>query len=218
MSKGKEPRRETIDVEDDEARLHRIQRALEKLNTTNKPGVNTETLLNAAGPQSNSGSQQSLSELLARVQTFLPQLEAANAELDGKVAMDPRSVDIENVEGDERVIEMNLGLGVFEDRKGKERSASDEEISDADAEGEDDDEESSDSTNATSSDESSSADESNADSDSDLDSLSNDAPRHPLAPLPKRALLSREIKPLPRRARPEIVVLSETATEGGSGI
>jgi hypothetical protein len=33
-----------------------------------------------------------------------------------------------------------------------------------------------------------------------------------VAPLPKRALLARDIKPLPRRGRPEIVVLAETTT------
>ncbi|CAO3592787.1 unnamed protein product [Absidia cylindrospora] len=50
--------------------------------------------------------------ILSRVQSFLPQLQAANQQLD---AVDPSKLDIENVDEDsEQYIEMNLGLGVYD--------------------------------------------------------------------------------------------------------
>jgi len=52
--------------------------------------------------------------LLSRIANFLPQIALDNKELAKK---DVRSIDIENVEGTERVIEMNLGLGIFEQTK-----------------------------------------------------------------------------------------------------
>ncbi|KAJ7512720.1 hypothetical protein B0H11DRAFT_2267790 [Mycena galericulata] len=201
--KGKQPQRETIDIEEDDARIHRIQHLLEKLNTIPRsgPAGDTESILNAAGASNPGQSGESLSELLARVQAFLPQIEASNAELATLAAVDPRSVDIENVDGDEEVIQMKLGLGVFEDRTGKEASSSDEE-SESD---EEDSEDSTDSGTTTS-------DESDSSSSEDESSRQTQGTRQ-VAPLPKRALLSRAIKPLPRRTRPEIVVLSETTTE-----
>ncbi|KAJ3180426.1 hypothetical protein HDU87_001935 [Geranomyces variabilis] len=58
------------------------------------------------------------SALLSRVAAFLPQLSAANADLQTSIAADAAlrdRVDIENVdEDDEQYIEMNLGVGVFD--------------------------------------------------------------------------------------------------------
>ncbi|KAJ7666191.1 hypothetical protein DFH06DRAFT_1186185, partial [Mycena polygramma] len=144
QTKGKQPQRETIEVEGDDARLERIQRVLEQLNTTSPAAADTagrgvEHIFNTASPPDAAPrSEGSLNELLARVQAFLPQIEASNTALAEKASMDPRSVDIENVDGDEKVIQMNLGLGVFEDRTGREgESESDEESSDVDVEDED---------------------------------------------------------------------------------
>ncbi|KAJ3709902.1 hypothetical protein C8R42DRAFT_536737, partial [Lentinula raphanica] len=50
------------------------------------------------------------SELLPRVQSFLPQIEASNAIVNQRVETDPQSVDIEQPE----YIKMNLGLGVYD--------------------------------------------------------------------------------------------------------
>jgi len=56
-------------------------------------------------------------DLLSRVQAFLPQIEASNAHLAQRAETDPDSVNIERIgESMEHYIEMNLGLGVFEDR------------------------------------------------------------------------------------------------------
>ncbi|KAF9406924.1 hypothetical protein BGZ94_002897 [Podila epigama] len=59
------------------------------------------------------------SDLLARLEDFLPKIRDANAELDQKLKEDPKSLDIENVdeESGEQYIEMDLGLGVFDLKK-----------------------------------------------------------------------------------------------------
>ncbi|KAJ3158297.1 hypothetical protein HDU86_003006 [Geranomyces michiganensis] len=58
------------------------------------------------------------SALFSRVAAFLPQLSAANADLQTSIAADAAlrdRVDIENVDDDdEQYIEMNLGVGVFD--------------------------------------------------------------------------------------------------------
>ncbi|KAG2183665.1 hypothetical protein INT43_006673 [Umbelopsis isabellina] len=57
------------------------------------------------------------SDLLSRLHSFLPEIESANRQLNELVSQDPKKVDIENVEEDGQYIEMNLGLGVFEEKK-----------------------------------------------------------------------------------------------------
>ncbi|KAF9109790.1 hypothetical protein BGX27_007209 [Mortierella sp. AM989] len=59
------------------------------------------------------------SDLLARLEDFLPKIKEANAQLDQTLKVDPKSVDIENVdeESGEQYIEMDLGLGVFDLKK-----------------------------------------------------------------------------------------------------
>ncbi|KAF9209651.1 hypothetical protein BGZ49_002445 [Haplosporangium sp. Z 27] len=59
------------------------------------------------------------SNLLSRLEDFLPKIKEANAQLDQKLKEDPKSVDIENVdeESGEQYIEMDLGLGVFDLKK-----------------------------------------------------------------------------------------------------
>ncbi|KAF9350067.1 hypothetical protein BGX26_011699 [Mortierella sp. AD094] len=59
------------------------------------------------------------SNLLARLEDFLPKIKEANAQLDQKLKEDPKSVDIENVdeESGEQYIEMDLGLGVYDLKK-----------------------------------------------------------------------------------------------------
>nr|GAT51270.1 predicted protein [Mycena chlorophos] len=184
--------REVLEMEDDDARLHRIQTALEKLNAATLSGPNPPRadIASALGSsrtlELGSGTHEGLQDLLARVQAFLPQMEASNAAIAEQAALDPHSVDIENVEEDQEVVEMHLGLGVFEDRTGREgeRSESDSE-----------EDSSSDDSESTSEDSSGSSD---SDSESSVDVR----------------LRTRPIRPLPKRARgpPEIVVLSETTT------
>lgn len=123
-----------------------------------------------------------------------------------------------------------MGLGVFEDRSGREGSHSESE-SEEDSSEDDDMEQDSDESSSSmyfifpftlglkypladtdSSDDSSSSEEESSSLDSDDSGVPNQGRK--LAPLPKRALLARAIKPLPgRTSRPEIVVLAETTTE-----
>ncbi|KAJ1646354.1 hypothetical protein J3B02_006511 [Coemansia erecta] len=54
-------------------------------------------------------------DLLSRLNAFLPQIAEANKQLEAAVADDPRKLDIENIDKDEeQYIEMDLGLGVFD--------------------------------------------------------------------------------------------------------
>ncbi|KAK4521813.1 uncharacterized protein ATC70_004350 [Mucor velutinosus] len=72
------------------------------------------------------------SDILSRVQAFLPQLKNANEQLKKS---DPSKLDIENVdEEDGQYIEMNLGLGVYEEKKPGQLDSEDDEDEDSDEE------------------------------------------------------------------------------------
>ncbi|KAF1803444.1 hypothetical protein V8B55DRAFT_1447522 [Mucor lusitanicus] len=72
------------------------------------------------------------SDILSRVQAFLPQLKNANEQLE---KADPSKLDIENVdEEDGQYIEMNLGLGVYEEKKPGQSDSEDDEDVDSDEE------------------------------------------------------------------------------------
>ncbi|KAG2369796.1 hypothetical protein BDR07DRAFT_1219249, partial [Suillus spraguei] len=107
-----------LEVEDEENRQQRICNLLEQLNSSS-PSRNTS---NAAPPTFDFGERRTHpvdppSELLARIQAFLPRLKEENDSLAQRIRDNPSSVDIENVEEDaEQYIEMNLGLGVLETR------------------------------------------------------------------------------------------------------
>ncbi|KAK2462454.1 hypothetical protein APHAL10511_005424 [Amanita phalloides] len=107
---------ERLDVEDDEQRQRRIQNHLEKLNSSSSAKIPTTARKFDFGD----GTTYPVApptELLARVQAFLPQIEASNALLAQQVKTDPLGVNMEHVDDDTgQIIEMNLGLGVFEDR------------------------------------------------------------------------------------------------------
>ncbi|THU88753.1 hypothetical protein K435DRAFT_781923 [Dendrothele bispora CBS 962.96] len=120
LSSAGQPRNvEMLEVEDDEQRAKRFQSVFERLN------ANSSTPSAPVGMPEfrfDFGERRTFavppSELLSRVQAFLPQMEASNALLTQKAQADPLSVDIEHVEdGVEQYIEMNLGLGVFETKK-----------------------------------------------------------------------------------------------------
>ncbi|KAH9040277.1 hypothetical protein EDB83DRAFT_2411068 [Lactarius deliciosus] len=176
-----------LDAEDAEQRQIRLQNILERLNGDGPSETPTEPshLSFDFGDRRTFGVDPP-TELLSRVQQFLPQLEQSNAELAHR---DPQSIDIEHIEEtDERVIQMNLGLGVFEQRRAGASSA--ESGSDTTSE--------SDSDSSSSSSSSSSASSSSSSSTgSDSEDEDEDAASHP----------RREIRPLPKRARPLIQVL-----------
>ncbi|KAJ6532016.1 hypothetical protein B0H19DRAFT_1081924 [Mycena capillaripes] len=185
--KGKQ--RETFDVEAEDERFQRIHQTLQ-WNQRTLPSLITiaeRVLENLNTVKSVAGlDKEDILDDLERVRAFLPQIQAANAESLEKASIDPGSVDMKNVEADEKFIQMSLGLGVFEDRTRKEGSDS---LS-GESSYEDDSEEDSDETSTSSGISESTGDESDDDQ-----------------PLPFWP-----IKALPRRAGRPQIVLSETTT------
>ncbi|KAF8240048.1 hypothetical protein L208DRAFT_1020688, partial [Tricholoma matsutake] len=109
---------ELLDVECEEDRLDRLRSSLEKLNrnSTNRNIISPP--LNFDFRNRTPHAINPPTELLSRIQAFLPAFEASNAILAQRAQADPKSVDIEHIdEGMDRYIEMDLGLGVFEDRR-----------------------------------------------------------------------------------------------------
>ncbi|KAI0666433.1 hypothetical protein C8Q78DRAFT_1072385 [Trametes maxima] len=211
---------EILEVEDEEERQERMQSLLSRLNSFPSNSSSTGTL---APPRPfDFGDRSTLTvapplELLSRVQAFLPELAASNAELARRAREDPESVDIENLgEDQQQYIEMNLGLGVF-DHRGDLPSGIpvadvdlDARMADPSSSSESDTDDSSTSSD-DSSDSSGLEDESPSEVDSDLHI--DASPGDKDEPRPKR--------PLPRRKapggkKPEIVVLSETPCDPAS--
>ncbi|KAF5375302.1 hypothetical protein D9757_009660 [Collybiopsis confluens] len=162
---------EKLDVEDEDARAQRLESIFMKLSS----GGATRSAFASGLPnfQFDFGERKTWaveppSELLSRVQAFLPQMEASNAILAQRVKVNPTSVDMEHIEdGEQRYIEMNLGLGVF-DMKPKGESGKrdrDTEMTDSSA--------SSSSSSSSSFSSSSSSSNSSEDSDSATDAESD---------------------------------------------
>ncbi|KAK0239327.1 hypothetical protein EDD85DRAFT_951528 [Armillaria nabsnona] len=165
---------EKLEVEEEDARIKRIEAVMHKLNTASdlrppptaaKPFDFGERRTFAVDPPS---------ELLSRVQAFLPQIEASNAILTQRVELDPKSVDIEHItEGTDQYIEMNLGLGVFEHRKDVQSQQQNLDFQMA----------------VSSSSESDEEDSSDTDTDSSSEIITSFSPsRRLIKPLPKRGL------------------------------
>ncbi|KAK0501715.1 hypothetical protein EDD18DRAFT_1034473, partial [Armillaria luteobubalina] len=109
---------EKLEVEEEDARIKRIEAVMHKLNTTSGLRPPSTTAKPFDFGERRTFAVDPPSELLSRVQAFLPQIEASNAILTQRVELDPKSVDIEHItEEMDQYIEMNLGLGVFEHRK-----------------------------------------------------------------------------------------------------
>ncbi|KAF9473807.1 hypothetical protein BDN70DRAFT_816710 [Pholiota conissans] len=200
MDNGRPPKAaERLDVEDEDDRQARIQAYLEKLNASSRSREFSEP---AGLPKFDFGDRRTFpieppTELLSRVQAFLPQLEASNALLSQRAHENPDSINIEHITEDmEQYIEMNLGLGVFEDRSKLQHASGND----------DDDSEMSTSSDSSDSDTNGRAQDEDEDSDADSDESSE---------IITSFVPSRPIKPLPRRSsnkpRPEIVVLNETS-------
>ncbi|KAL0947577.1 hypothetical protein HGRIS_013665 [Hohenbuehelia grisea] len=231
---------EKLEVESEEDRQLRIRSALEKLNqATNTPlstsnGLDVSSIGQKVGPHAIAPP----TDLLARVQAFLPQLEAANAALAEQAAQDPSAVDIENVDPHaDQIIEMNLGLGVFEERRSRRRASNEGSNAAASQEGEDesdsaDDKDSDSDGMHSSSDLESDSDSSDCSSDSIISrSSSSDEDASHSSSSSGSVVLPRIIRPIPKRRqpaqstavgtnedpsftprRPEIVVLASTTT------
>ncbi|KZT06662.1 uncharacterized protein LAESUDRAFT_653184 [Laetiporus sulphureus 93-53] len=209
--KEKQTTGQTLEIEDEEKRQDRMHELLMRLNSSS--GARSTFASDLRLPRLGEDTPFEMpppSDLLSRVQSFLPQLAASNAELLRRAQEDPNSVDIENVENDERYIEMNLGLGVFEQRgEPVPGQTFDAELQESHSSSSSISSESSASSDSDS--DSSSSSSSSSDSDSSSDSSSEDEAKSDVDmhdPVPLR----RPLKPLPKRqnhSRPRIVVLDE---------
>ncbi|KAI8076455.1 uncharacterized protein B0P05DRAFT_545925 [Gilbertella persicaria] len=92
--------------------------------TKEKKSINDIPSLLAAS-SANKTVPSAPSDILSRVQAFLPQLKQANEQLK---AADPSKLDIENVNEEGQYIEMNLGLGVFEEKHDSDDESDSEDI------------------------------------------------------------------------------------------
>ncbi|KAI6152304.1 hypothetical protein BKA82DRAFT_4109699 [Pisolithus tinctorius] len=125
MSKAKPST--VLEVEDEEQRQDRIRTLLERLNETSKANAARDV---ASGPRipgildCKAYPIEPPTELLSRVQAFLPALRESNEAL---AQQNPEDLDIENIGKDEeQYIEMNLGLGVFEAKRRRKNASNDD--------------------------------------------------------------------------------------------
>ncbi|KAJ3993084.1 hypothetical protein F5050DRAFT_1904977 [Lentinula boryana] len=135
--KSQSQRVEVLEVEDEDARAIRLQSIFEKLNSGSSSSSETTgsgmPYLQFNLEERKTWAVDPPSELLSRVQAFLPQIEASNTILTQRAETDPQSVDMEQLEDDsELYIEMNLGLGVFDmEPQGQSAEEQDTEMTDS---------------------------------------------------------------------------------------
>ncbi|KAI0328753.1 hypothetical protein GY45DRAFT_1325897 [Cubamyces sp. BRFM 1775] len=208
---------EVLEVEDEDQRQERMHSLLARLNTPSNAG--SATLPSSRPFDFGDRSTHPIAppmELLSRVQAFLPELAASNADLLRRARENPESVDIENIDEDqEQYIEMNLGLGVFDHRGDLPPGIPVTEVdldaqmdssdSSSDSDSDSDEDSSEDSDDSSSEDESSSEEDSSSEADGTVPSDQKQKVR-PRKPLPKR-------KDASGAPKPEIVVLSETVDD-----
>lgn len=125
-----------LEVEDEEQRERRIRTLLERLNETSRVNASTGITPDPMIPRIPDRKAYPIeppTELLSRVQAFLPAIHASNEAL---AQRNPEDLDIENVgEDEEHYIEMNLGLGVFKaKRRNNNASSNDSDESDSNSE------------------------------------------------------------------------------------
>ncbi|KAH9944657.1 hypothetical protein B0H21DRAFT_453410 [Amylocystis lapponica] len=210
VKKGKGRAVETLEVENEEQRQARIHELFTRLDSSSSR-INTRADRPFDFGDRKTFAVEPPTELLSRVQAFLPELMASTADLVQRARDDPTSVDIENIETDEQYIEMNLGLGVFEQRRGAdsrpgaEASSSDSQSDDTDLDSEDE------GSSSRASGESSDADQSSSEEDGSSSGESDARLAPPLS--------TRPIRPLPRRKIPSaaIVMLREDGPAAPTG-
>ncbi|KAK7686524.1 hypothetical protein QCA50_010123 [Cerrena zonata] len=213
LAAGKSKIVERLEVEDDDRRQARMHSVFVQLDSkVSHQGQSTSNSFDFG--DRTTFAVDPPSELLSRVQAFLPELAASNAELSRKAKENPHSIDIENVDDENRYIEMNLGLGVFESRSKTQSNTAGNSIRTGpgiDVE----------MSNGSRTSQSFGYTDSNSDSDSDMsEDDSSDSETSSVDIISSlSSSLSRPIRPLPRRStnpRPEIIVLDSRDTSSAS--
>ncbi|GFZ45437.1 hypothetical protein JCM24511_03163 [Saitozyma sp. JCM 24511] len=113
------PQRERLDVESPEDRQDRLGRLLSGVVTSSPTSPAGPGVILGSGPTPGvRGVLETFpvaeSSALARARAFLPLMQQSNIELLARRAENPDAVDIEHTEGQDKVIMMDLGLGVFD--------------------------------------------------------------------------------------------------------
>ncbi|KAI0095070.1 hypothetical protein BDY19DRAFT_902099 [Irpex rosettiformis] len=200
MTKEKAGTAGTLDVEDEESRQQRLHDVFMDLDKSSTHHAQNNSRSFDFGDRK-TFMVEPPSELLSRIQAFLPEFAASTAELTRRAEEDPDSVDIEKLQSEGPYIRMDLGLGVFEERKSEPSCStndSDTEMQDKDA------------TRTSSSSSSSSNSDSRSDSNSS-DEYDSDDSIDIISSTMSTFQYNRPIRPLPRRrsTQPGIVVLGE---------
>ncbi|ORX40299.1 hypothetical protein BD324DRAFT_648883 [Kockovaella imperatae] len=103
--------RQRLDVEDDAARQARLGKIFSELSASPRAG---QAAFTAVIDQDRRTFAVPPSDALARVKAFLPMLQSSNADLLARARSDPQAVNMEDTDGDDKVVAMDLGLGVFD--------------------------------------------------------------------------------------------------------
>ncbi|KAJ3479107.1 hypothetical protein NLI96_g9297 [Meripilus lineatus] len=191
---------ERLEIEDEDSRHFRFRNIFSQLDQSSQ--IQHPSLTKFEFGDRNTYSVDPPSELLSRVKAFLPEISSSNDELTRRAQEDPSSVDIENVTAGGSYIQMNLGLGVFEQRGGITRSTSGNIAAAEDQDTEMRLESDSSPSSGASDSDLDSSDESDSDGSS-IDIISSSITTFSVRP----------IRPLPRRrsTRPQVVVLGDSA-------
>ncbi|KAJ5752969.1 hypothetical protein N7520_009886 [Penicillium odoratum] len=99
------------DSEDENDMHHEPRAAMDTSNTSSIPNV-------SGRPKPKIHKMQGNSELLARLSSFLPKMKSANEDLEKEIAAGRgKDIILDEVDDDKDYIEMNLGLGVLEEKR-----------------------------------------------------------------------------------------------------
>ncbi|KZV61191.1 hypothetical protein PENSPDRAFT_693638 [Peniophora sp. CONT] len=181
--------RELLEVEDEEARRDRLQSILESVDARGSQSMPPPPVPPFPFGQQPTSPLPPPTDLLNRVQAFLPQFAASNAAL---AQQDPGAINMENIDPtQEQIIQMRLGLGVYEERARRGSSSSSSSSSSS-------------TSSASDSDSSDSSSDEDSDSDEDLD------------PISAFLMASRPARPLPRRTGPPAVSVLSSSTSASS--
>jgi len=198
-----------LEIEDEDERLSRMHNVFMQLDSK----VASQAAFSQQHRSFDFGDRSTFvvdspTDLLSRVQAFLPEIAASNVQLELQARENPQSIDIENVRDGEAYVQMKLGLGVFE--TGTAKAGNDADMHDTQTS-------SSSSGSRSGSNDSSSSDidtemSNGSDSDTDSDTSSIDIISAFTSAIP------RPIRPLPRRnaTRPGIVVLGGGSSPSSS--
>ncbi|KAJ5658412.1 uncharacterized protein N7484_002061 [Penicillium longicatenatum] len=120
-SSGSSEESDSEDSEDENESIHHEPKAT---------SANKSSIPNVSGrPKPQIHKMQGNSELLARLSAFLPQMKSANEELEKDIAAG-KDVVMDDEDENKDYIEMNLGLGVLEEKRDNGGDASGDEADD----------------------------------------------------------------------------------------